>query len=139
MFPRFTQHLAVQSTLSLKDFCSKFQKILALPDFEFGYENETEWGLVLFEGIEFNVSRPFEEGTLQLWDETVPKGCNFGIALSVTKNCPQKQNVERGLTELVPNIGQKLADHFDSSVYHHRTWLEVGKNLAQEKVFNPKS
>lgn len=135
---RFIEHLAIDCPLSLRKFCNKMQRIFRLPDFEFDYENETEWGLVEYEGIEYNVSRPYERGTLQEWDESVPAGCNFGVSLIVSQERPPEQNVEWGSAELVPNIGQALADLFERQVYHHRTWLGVGNNLTRKQVFYPK-
>jgi len=38
------EHLAIYSTLNLKDFCLRLKSLLKLSDFEFDYENETEWG-----------------------------------------------------------------------------------------------
>ena len=90
------EHLAVDCPLSLQEFCSAMQQRLNLSKFEFDFENETEWGLVESEGIEYNVSRPYERGTLQEWDETVPAGCNFGISLEVSEECPLEQNIEWG-------------------------------------------
>jgi hypothetical protein len=135
---RFTEHLAIDSQLSLQEFCSAIQQRLGLPDFEFDYENETEWGLVEYEGIEYNVSRPYEPGTLQGWDETVAAGCNFKVTLTVGKERPSDQDIEWSSAELVPSIGQVLAELFDTPVYHHRTWLGAGKNLTQKKAFYPK-
>ena len=136
---RFMEHLAINSPLSLKEFCSAMQRNFELPDFEFDYENETEWGLVEYEGIEYNVSHSFERGTLQEWDKTVPMGCNFGISLEVSQDCLPEQNIEWSSAELVPNIGQALAELFDTPVYHHRTWLGSGNNLVRKKTFYPKS
>jgi hypothetical protein len=135
---RFMEHLAVDCPLSLEEFCSRVKRRFELPDFEFDWENETEWGLVECEGIEYNVSHPFERGTLQEWDESVPAGCNFAITLSVSQERPPEQDVEGSSAELVPNIGQALADLFERQVYHHRTWLGAGKNLTRKQIFNPK-
>jgi len=134
---RFEEHLAVACPLSLEKFCQKIQLRFGLPDFEFDYENETEWALVEYEGIEYNVSRPFKRGTLQKWDESVPTGCNFGITLSVSEDCPQKFNIEWGSTELVPSFGQALADVLGRKVYHHRTWLGAGRNKIRKQEFLP--
>ncbi len=135
---RFREHFAIKCSLSLENFCRAIQHELNLPNFEFDFENETEWGLVKFKGIEYNVSRPFEKGTLQEWDETVPLCCNFGISLAVANDLPPEQNIDWSSAELVPEISQLLANLFDEKVYHHRTWLGVGKNLTQKNIFYPK-
>ena len=132
------EHLAVDCPLSLQEFCSAMQQRLALSKFEFDFETETEWGLIESKGIEYNVSRSYERGTLQEWDDTVPVGCNFAITLAVSEECSPEQNLEWSSVEFVPNIGQMLAELFDTPVYHHRTWLGVGKNLKQKKAFYPK-
>lgn len=134
---RFMECFVVDCPLLLQEFCYSIQQRFELPDFEFDWENETEWGLVEYEGIEYNLSRPFERGTLQEWDESVPAGCNFAITLSVSQERLPEQNVEWSSAELVPKIGQALADLFERQVYHHRTWLGVGNNLTRKQVFYP--
>ncbi len=136
---RVMEHLAIDCPLSLRDFCDAMQQRFELPDFEFDAENETEWGLVEHEGIEYNVSRPFEVGTLQSWDQSVPEGCNVGVSLLVSQECPPTQDVEWGSATLVPHVAEGLADLFGSTVYHHRSWLGVGENVIRTKVFYPKS
>lgn len=135
---RFSEHLATNCSISLEEFCFEMQKRFGLPDFKFDSENETEWGSVQFLGIEYNVSRPFEKRTLQEWDETVPAGCNFGISLTVSKKCPPEQDINWSKIEFVPHIGQNIADLFGQTVYHHRTWLKIGNNLSQNRLFTPK-
>ncbi len=76
------EHLAIHSQLDLTDFCRKLSILLNLPDFRFDSENETEWGEAKNEYLIINVSRPYEKGTLQEWDNTVPAGCNFGISIT---------------------------------------------------------
>ncbi len=93
-----------------------------MPDFVFDYENETEWGESQKVNLTINVSRPFEIGTLQEWDDTVPDKCNFGISIT-------KENID--LNE-IRRIGQLIADEFGSTVYYHRTWIEPGKNIKRE-------
>ena len=61
---RFMEHLALDCSLSLREFCHAIQQQFELPAFAFDFENETEWGLVAHAGIEYNVSRPYERGTL---------------------------------------------------------------------------
>jgi hypothetical protein len=136
---KFTEHLAADCPLSLKEFCSSVQKELALPDFEFDYENETEWGTVEHKNIEYNISRPYECGTLHKWDNSVPLNCNFRISLIIPKDSSPKYDLNWGLIELVPQIGQTLSNLFKTEIYHHRTWIGVGQNLIRNQVFRPKS
>ena len=116
------EHLATYSTSNLKDFCSRLKIILDIPDFVYDYENETEWGESKKGNLTINVSKPFEIGTLQEWDDTVPDKCNFGISMT-------KENID--LNE-IRRIGQLIADEFRTSVYYHRTWIELGKNIKRE-------
>ena len=115
------EHLALYSGLNLKDFCSRLTYLLDLQDFEFDSENETEWGKSQKDGFIINISRPFEIGTLQNWDDSVPDKCNFGISID-------EKNID--LTK-VKDIGQLIADELKTSVYHHRTWIEPGKNIKR--------
>ena len=116
------EHLAIHSQLNLTDFCRKLSILLNLPDFQFDSENETEWGEAKSEYLIINVSRPYEKGTLQEWDDTVPAGCNFGISIT-------KKSIE--LNEII-RIGKLIANEFKSSVYYHRTWVEPGNNIKRE-------
>jgi hypothetical protein len=68
---RLMEFLALDSPLSLEEFCHIFRRLFGLPEFKYDCENETEWGLVEHEGIEYNVSRPYERGTLEDWDGSV--------------------------------------------------------------------
>jgi hypothetical protein len=136
---RFMEHLATDSPLSLREFCAGMQRQLGLPDFAFDAENETEWGLVVREGVEYNVSRPYERGTLEEWDGSVPVGCNFGVTLKVSHECPANQDTAWSLTNLVPPIAQGLADFLGRRVYHHRTWVKVGESRIRKQVFSPKA
>jgi hypothetical protein len=134
---RVMEHLATACPLSLRDLCDAMQSHFGLPAFEFDAENETEWGSAVREGIEYNVSRPYEPGTLQQWDDSVPAGCNFGITLALSNGCPPHQDAQWSLNTLTPDIGQRLADLVQSPVCHHRTWLGVGQNVARHRVFRP--
>src|SRR5262245_26623931 len=97
---RLMEHLAVDCPLSLQEFCDAMQRRFGLPAFEFDSENETEWGLVEHEGIEYNVSRPYERGTLEEWDGSG----TFGVTLMLSQDCRLS-----------------LADVVGRRVYHHRT------------------
>jgi hypothetical protein len=136
---RFMEKLAVDCPLSLQEFCDTMQRQFGLPDFEFDCENENEWGLVEHEGIEYNVSRPYERGTLEEWDGSVPVGCNFGVILMVFKDCPPGQDAEWSPAELVSKVGQDLADLLWQRVYHHRSWAKAGENVTRKRVFHPSS
>ncbi|MCF7559002.1 hypothetical protein L3X39_00005 [Sabulilitoribacter multivorans] len=117
------EHLALHTDLILETFCRRVAGTLATTDFQFDHENETEWGEAKTETFSINISKPYEKGVLQQWDSTVPEGCNVGISVT-------------GLTDLpldIETIGRQIADEFNTSVFHHRTWLEPGKNLKREK------
>jgi hypothetical protein len=129
------EHLSLQSCLPLRDFCAKFRSVLRLPAFQFGSENETEWGLTEFNDVEYNVSKPYKAGTLREWDNTVPSGCNFGISLVllVSHKLPTH---EWALEHLVVPVGCSLANEFSTTVYFHRTWLGPGRNIARNTHFS---
>ena len=135
---RLMEHLAVDCPLSLEEFCKAMRQRFGLPDFKYDFENETEWGLVEHEGIEYNVSRPYERGTLEEWDGSVPVGCNVGVTLMVSQECPPSQDAEWSSAELVTHIGQGLADLLGGRVYHHRSWIQGGKNMTRKRVFHPR-
>ncbi len=134
---RHMELLAIDCPLSLREFCDAMQRRLGLPTFEFDFENETEWGLIEHAGIEYNVSRPYERGTLAKWDGLVPVGCNFGVTLMVSQDRPPRHNAEWSFVELVPDVGQRLADTFGMPVYHHRTWMGVGKSMVRDPPSTP--
>jgi hypothetical protein len=136
---RFMEHLATDSSLSLREFCARMQRQFGLPDFEFDAENETEWGLVVRESVEYNVSRPYQRGTLQAWDGSVPVGCNFGVTLRVSDQCPASHDAAWSLSNLVAPVAQGLADVLEQSVHHHRTWVKDGASIARKQVFRPKA
>ena len=80
------EHFSTFLNISLKEFCENFSRVLTLPEMTFSRENETECAEVSFKGINYNVSKPYEIGTLNKWDEIVPKEHNFGIILSIDKS-----------------------------------------------------
>ena len=133
------EHLAIRSHHTLHSFCERFRQLLNLPEFQFSFENETEWGLVELEGIEYNVARPYDVGTLQKWDDTVPVGCNFGISLIVDRQRTQSGERDWTLNHLVAPIGQTLANGFAAPVYYHRTWNGPGENVTKNFSFYPDS
>jgi hypothetical protein len=65
------EHITLKSELDLLTFGGKFQEVLTLPTMEHDYENETEWLEIDQDEIYYNVSKPYEEGTLQEWDDTL--------------------------------------------------------------------
>jgi hypothetical protein len=136
---RFQEHLSIECPLSLEDFCSVMKQEFGFPDFEFDCENQTEWGFVEYKDIEYNVSRPYERGTLADWDNSLPANCNFGISISVSNECPIEQNIDWGSEKLALVVGQALADLFETPVYHHRTWVGAGNNILRNKNFYPRS
>lgn len=60
---KFMERLAFRAELSLEELCEMARIALELPRFRFDNENETEWGIAVKEGVEYNISRPCEEGT----------------------------------------------------------------------------
>jgi hypothetical protein len=135
---RLAEHFAFWSSLSLAELCNVVRDHFHLPEFEYGSENETEWGLVLRDGLEYNISCPYEDGTLQEWDSSVPPDCNVGFTLSVSMHTAEPRDAKQSAAELVPRIGQVLADLFAQPVCHHRTWLGPGKNITRMRVFQPR-
>lgn len=133
---RVIEHLSVDCLLSLEEFCLGMQRQFGLSDFE--YDNENEWGWVVEAGIEYNVSRPYERGTLEQWDNSVPAGCNVAISLTAFKDCSPGQDPDWDSAELVERVGQGIADLLQKRVYHHRTWLRAGENISRDRVFQPK-
>jgi hypothetical protein len=134
----FTEHFALHSPLSLEAMCGRIRACLNLPDFQFDCENETEWGLVEVDNLEYNVSRPYEEGTLQEWDSTAPAECNFGISLAVYREHPQANNYEWWFDEFIAPVVQQIADELNVSVYYHRTWRGAGNNVERNQCFRPR-
>jgi hypothetical protein len=134
---RLTESLALDSPLALEGLCDVFRVLFGLPEFEYDCENETEWGLMEQEGIEYNVSRPYERGTLEEWDGSVPVGCNFGITLMVSQECPPGRDAAWGSAEFAPRIGQALADRLGTRVYHHRS-SSAGESVVRKVVFHPR-
>jgi len=131
------EHICLKSDLDLQSFGEKFQTVLSLPTMVHDYENETEWLTVNKDYINYNISRPYEEGTLQDWDETTPKGCNFGISVSIHKDHPSVlDNV--WVDKMVAIVCEQLATTFNTTVYHHRTFtFGVGNSERKNIIFNP--
>ncbi len=132
-----SEHISLKSDLDLKAFGEKFTTLLSLPKMEYDYENATEWLTIDIDKLNYNISKPFEEGTLQEWDNTVPEGCNFGIGLSFHKDHPSVHD-SVWVDKTVATICQQLSKAFNTTVYHHRTLiLGPHKNERKSIVFNP--
>lgn len=131
------EHLAVAAPLTLREFCGRCRQILDLPEFRYDFENETEWGIAETQDTQYNISRPFELGTLQEWDDTVPDACNFGISLILFRTHPSAHNHDWAVKHLVTPVAQEIANEFNVPVHYHRTWLGVGNNVARNATFNP--
>ena len=131
------EHLALNSPLPLGGFCDRMREILDLPEFCFDRENETEWGTTTADQVEYNVSRPYEVGTLQEWDHTVPAGCNIGISLTVCSDHPHTTDLAWVADHLVSPVAQKLANGLRIPIHYHRTWCSPGNNIPRNQIFNP--
>jgi hypothetical protein len=131
------EHICLKSDLDLQTFGEKFVTALSLPTMRYDFENETEWLTLDFGDLNYNISRPYEEGTLQEWDETTPHGCNFGIVLSIHKDHPSVLD-NAWVDKTVAGICGQLASTFNTTVYHHRTFtFGVDKSERKNIVFNP--
>lgn len=131
------EHICLYCEQDLKSFGEKFQTVLTLPTMEYDFENETEWLTVDVDGINYNISKPYEEGTLQEWDEETPKDCNIGIVISLHKDHVFVSD-NLWVDKMVANICRKLAKALNTTIYHHRTFI-FGQDISDRKniVFNP--
>lgn len=134
---RLAEHFAFCSSRPLEDLCNAVRQHFGLPEFEYDSENETEWGCILHDGLEYNISCPYEDGTLQAWDSSVPAGCNVGFTLSVSTDCREPRDAEHSSIQFVSRFGQALADLFGQPIHHHRTWLGPGEDITRARVFQP--
>jgi hypothetical protein len=123
------EHFALATELSLKTLCARLRDALALPEFQFDDENETEWGWSELDGIEYNVSRPYESQTLRRWDGSVPEGCNVGITVMVAKSHPRSDERDWIVASLVPAMAARLQEALATVVHHHRSWEPHGDAL----------
>ena len=127
-----TEHLALSIEIGLTEFCNRFENLLELPKMTSDFENETEWSEIDFNGINYNVSKPYNDGTLSEWDSTVPENCNFGISIGVSKNNSSFSETD------IARIGNLLSSEFETKVYYYRTWLGIGENEKRNLIFEPK-
>lgn len=119
--PPVVERLAFRSELGIEPLCAAIGRALALPRFQFDVENETEWGACHHEGVEYNVSKPYEEGTLQEWDETVPAWCNVGLSLLIDDDHPHAGDPRWLVETLVRGVGERLAAALGRPLVHHRS------------------
>jgi hypothetical protein len=131
------EHLAFHSELELEALCAEIRRLLGLPPFELDAEDATAWGLSTHEGVEYNVSMPYEEGTLQAWDATVPPGCNVGLTLLVSRAHPHAGDREWIIGTLVRDVGARLAAGLGRQLVHHRTSQPIGREPFHPHVFAP--
>ena len=115
------EHLAFHSELDLESLCARIRVVLDLPPFEFDAENQTAWGSCTHEGVEYNVSMPYDDRTLQDWDATVPPGCNVGLTLLVSPQHPHADDREWIVGTLVRHVGARLAAGLDRQITYHRS------------------
>ncbi len=126
------EHFALTIEIGLVEFCDRFQSLFELPKMTSDHENETEWAEIDCNGINYNISRPYDMGKLTEWDPTVPEKCNFGISLGISKSAPNCNEIE------INRIGNLLSTEFKTNIYYHRTWLSIGKNKKRNLIFEPK-
>jgi hypothetical protein len=119
------EHLSFKSDLTLMEFTEHFMKLVEINEFKTDYENENNWSWAYDEDhIEINISKPFEEGTLQEWDDTVPQGCNFGVSLLSSDNNfnykVHKYNHFFVLERLIPKYTYVIQQITNTKVYYNR-------------------
>ncbi|MEK3917713.1 hypothetical protein [Paenibacillus sp. FSL H7-0331] len=120
------EHITFKSNLSLEEFTERLsEQVFLTQKFQYDYENENNWSRAFDEDhIEINISKPFEEGTLQEWDSTVPEGCNFGIALCSSDEIYNYENdkLNQGfvLEKLIPKYIKLVEIIINSNAYYHR-------------------
>ena len=125
------EHFSAFIDLNLKEVCDNFRLVLELPEMTFNSEKETEWAEVNFEGINYNISKPYEIGTLNKWDDQVPKEHNFGIVLTINKT-----NINFNKAEL-EKMGYLLSNSLNANLLHYRTWFSSGFNTEKVQIFTP--
>src|SRR5689334_16242943 len=129
------EHLALYSNRTLEDFCKEFRMILNLPEMIYDYENETEWMETDVDNIHYNVSRPYEEGTLQEWDNSVPQGCNIGVSIGIYDEHHHAKNPEWLYENIVRALAIKISAHFKTEVFYHSSWLGPGRYEVSHEIF----
>ena len=125
------EHFSAFVDLSLKEFCDQFSLVLSLPEMTFITEGETESAEVNFNGIDYNISKPYKIGTLNEWDDNVAKEHNFGIVLSIDKANTDFNNTK---LEAIANV---IATNFNTDLLHYRTWFSNGFSTEKVHIFTP--
>ncbi|WP_128100946.1 hypothetical protein [Paenibacillus sp. DCT19] len=119
------EHIAFQSNLTLEEFTKSLSALIDTDAFQFDFENENNWSWAHDEDqIEVNISKPFKEGTLQEWDDTVPEGCNFGVSLRTSNKKELRQsdtfNELFVLGNLIPKYIKMIEMIIGGKAYYHR-------------------
>ncbi|MDN3619538.1 hypothetical protein QWY81_08750 [Polaribacter undariae] len=125
------EHFSAFVDLSLKEFCEQFSLLLSLPQMTFITEDETESAEVNFNGIDYNMSKPYKIGTLNEWDDNIPKEHNFGIVLSIDKANTDFNNTK---LEAITNV---IASNFNTDLLYYRTWFSNGFSTEKVYIFTP--
>ncbi len=120
------EHLALGCSLALPAICAAVARALQLPELQLDFENETEWGAVEVDGLEYNVSRPYRRDTLRSWDPSVPYGCNVGLAISFAADHPHVDDDQWVNATLLASVVPRIAAALGCIVHHHRTWRPAG-------------
>lgn len=126
----------MKNDMDLRSFGEKFREVFSLPPMTYDYENDAEWLEADKNGVTYNISKPYEKGTLQEWDSSLPEGCNIGISLSFYTTRAMADN-NPAIDNHVRDVCTKLASAFNTTVYNHRTWLEPDINQNKLIVFVP--
>lgn len=131
------EHVCLQHQLDLHSFGEKFRAVFSLPSMEYDYENETKWLTIDKDGINYNISKPYKDGTLQEWDDTTPRGCNIGIVIS-KHNEHIFVDDNQWVNHFVADACKKLAQNFNTTVYHHRSFIfGIDKSEYKNIAFTP--
>ena len=125
------EHFSAFVDFSLKEFSDKFRFALKLPEMIFNNDDETASADVYFNGINYNISKPYIVGTLNIWDDNVPKEHNFRIILSIDKT---NTNFNKAKLE---EIGYLLSTNFNTNILYYRTWFSTGFNTEKVQIFTP--
>ena|SRR5690348_11491298 len=128
------EHFALTSRLALEEICARLAQVLETSSFAFDSEKDTRWAEARAGRFVINVSCPYEDGTLQEWDESVPAGATVAVTVGVPmgESCDGPQ---WSLRELVPRFGRAIASALETTVIHHRTWTGAGKNIPRHDAY----
>jgi hypothetical protein len=125
------EHFSTFVDLSLKEFCEKFSLLLELPQMTFSSEDELEYAEVNFNGIDYNISKPYKIGSLNKWDDNVLKNHNFGIILSIDKTNTDFNNTK---LETIANL---ISTNFNTDLLYYRKWFSTGFSTEKVVIFAP--